>query len=452
MAMIDPSRTTSLVGSDIGHGYSKWSGAAVGSDGSNIYGIPSCARRVMKFNTVDNSRLLIGPDLGNHGDKWSGGTNDGEGTVYCAPNCSNQILKIDTRSNIVTLLDVVLPESGRFKWSSGSLALDGCIYFAPASARRMLKLDPSNDSVSSVGDDLGNGFNKFVGVMAGMDGCLYGIPCFTKRIFKYDPKRGTTSFIENGDEDEDSMEGFMYCGGNGVLGRDGHIYASQDDGRLLKIDTTNNSFSSVGISNKSNSRGYGGWGDAILGIDGCIYCMPYNASHTLKYDPESGISCEIGNDLGNGLEKWYGGALALNGIIYCIPYNANRILTIHPFKEFAMTLADNVERYPEKLGLLFQHNDVINTKNGANEPSTRFQSSVAKYGPLRIFHVLDKCIPLGTDMCVSGTNTNTYSLPSFMVAASCDNSAVSVVYHFLRKDPSVCCTVRDSFVRPGSPL
>ena len=54
---------------------------------------------------------------------------------------------------------------------SGALALDGGIYFMPFYARRTLKLDPPNDSVSIVGDDLGQaGTTKFVGTVAANDG------------------------------------------------------------------------------------------------------------------------------------------------------------------------------------------------------------------------------------------------------------------------------------------
>ena len=48
-----------------------------------------------------------------------------------------------------TLDDVELPETGRYLWESGALATDNNIYYMPA------RLNPDNDSLSSVGDDLG---------------------------------------------------------------------------------------------------------------------------------------------------------------------------------------------------------------------------------------------------------------------------------------------------------
>ena len=61
-----------------------------------------------------------------------------------------------------------------------------------------MKMDPNNnDTMSSVGDDLGHGF-KYLGTVIGIDGCVYGIPWHASVIVKYDPINDTTSFV--GDE------------------------------------------------------------------------------------------------------------------------------------------------------------------------------------------------------------------------------------------------------------
>ena len=101
-----------------------------------------------------------------------------------------------------------------------------------------MKLDTNNnDAISSVGDDLGHGYDKYKGTVVGIDGCLYGIPHFSKRIIKYDPINDTTSFV--------AEEAGFHCTG-GALGRDGCIYAVTWDGRVLKIDTANNVHCFVG--------------------------------------------------------------------------------------------------------------------------------------------------------------------------------------------------------------
>ena len=82
------------------------------------------------------------------------------------------------------------------------------------------------------------------------------------------------------------MEKDFGCNGNGALGRDGCLYIVSYDGRVLKIDMANNSYCSVVYKIESNHVSQG-WGDAILGINGCIYWPPMNACSILKFDPHT---------------------------------------------------------------------------------------------------------------------------------------------------------------------
>ena len=152
----------------------------------------------------------------------------------------------------------------------------------PVLSSCIMKLDPSNnDAISSVGDNLGGREHKYVGTVIGVDGCVYGIPSYSSnRILKYDPINDITSFV--GEEAEGDFE----CYSNSALGRDGCIYALAIGDRILKIDTINNSHAFIENSIQSDHRGPG-WGDAGLGIDGCIYWPPSGARRTLKYDPHS---------------------------------------------------------------------------------------------------------------------------------------------------------------------
>ena len=213
-----------------------------------------------------------------------------------------------------------------------------------------MKLDPNNnDTMSSVGDDLGYTLIMFVGTVIGIDGCVYGIPFNSNIIVKYDPINDLTSFV--GEENDREF----CCYGNGALGRDGCIYAATYDGLILKINTINNSHCFVGYSVESDHDDPG-WGDAILGIDGCIYWPPAYARRILKYDPHTNQASLVGDDFGTNLPvyKWCGGSLASDGVIYCILYSAERILSIDPWKEFSMTVKHNIEEYPQYFGFLFE--------------------------------------------------------------------------------------------------
>jgi hypothetical protein len=409
------------IGGEI-QGYTKWSTFVDGEDGF-FYGIPCDAHRVVKFNPLDKSLTEIGPDLGDGYGKWKCGVRANNGRIYCAPFEADHILKIDTiQGTVETLDDVELPETGYGYfglWASGALAADNNIYYMPESARRIMRLNPENDTLSSVGDDLGQGWSKYRGTVVGNDDCLYGIPHSAKRIVKFDPTNpDTTSTI--GEEARRSFE----CDGNGVLGGDGYIYAANYFGQVLQIDTTsNNSYTWIGVIRIYDGTG-AGWGDPIVGVDKCIYWPPFNANRVLKFDPETQqLPSLVGGDLGERVSKWLGGALATDGVIYCIPYYSTRVLAIDPFKELAMTMHHIIHQYPEELGRLFVKDEECH--------KTFYGSAVRKFGIEKVFKFLvEECLPSDKEWA----DTRSGNLPLFIIAASCENSAVSVICHLLRRN------------------
>ena len=94
-------------------------------------------------------------------EKWMCGVLANTGSIYCAPYAAEHVLKINTIDDTVeTLDDVELPETGQLLWQSGALAADNSIYYMPAFARQIMRLNPDNESLSSVGNDLGDGWDK----------------------------------------------------------------------------------------------------------------------------------------------------------------------------------------------------------------------------------------------------------------------------------------------------
>ena len=292
----------------------------------------------------------------------------------------------------------------------------------PYSEIWIMKLDPNNnDAMTSVGDDLGYGYgHQYIGTVVGIDGCVYGIPDDSSLIVKYDPINDITSYI--GDQDD----AYLKCSGNGVLGRDGSIYAAVGNDLVLKIDTTNYSHCTVGnIVEDGHTYGFR-WIDEILGIDGCIYWTPANAGQILKFDPHSNRTSLVGDDFGRAHYeyKWRGGCAAPDGIIYCLPDLAKRILSIDPLKECMSSLKNNMEQFPEKLGCIFQPSDDIPDK-------TNFDRTVTKFGLGKVLEVLDECMPPADQACVVS------NLYPFMIAASYKSSNLSAIFHFLRQVPSL---------------
>jgi len=417
------SSISTLIGDEI-EGYWKWSEFVDGENGF-FYGIPCDARHVVKFNPLDKSLTEIGPDLGEGGHKWLCGVRAKNGSIYCAPFQAGRMLKINTiQGTVETLTDIEMPETGDFLWASGALAQDNHIYYMPSCARRIMRLNPDKDSLSSVGDDIGEGYGKYSGTVVGNDDCvLYGIPCYATRIVKFDPTEpDTTSTV--GEESEFGFE----CGGNGVLAGDGYIYAANGAGQVLQIDTTtSNNYTWIGSPQIYPGAGAGaGWGDPSIGVDKCIYWPPLYANRVLKFDPETQQKPSlVGGDLGGGAYKWQSGALATDRAIYCIPLSAKQILAIDPFKEFSATLQTNMRKYPDELGRLFLKDE----EEECDE--TFFESSLRKFGGDKVFELIEECFPLDEEWAGAYYNGN---LPPFMVAASCENCAASVIYYLFRRN------------------
>ena len=401
-----------------------------GVDGS-IYGIPVFPAPgrggVIKFNFLDKSVTRIGPDIG--ADLWFSGATTDSGVIYFLPSylCNRGILKIDTNTDTVTELDGnLLPERSYYDMMSCALGLDGCIYSIPYNPNQIMKLDPNNgdEKTSAVAGWISL---KYRGTVVGIDGCVYGMPWNSSLILKYDPINDIISYI--GEEGNEHLK----CIENGVLGRDGCIYAATNSGRVLKINTTNNAYCIVGHAFWSDYD-QTACGNGILGIDGCIYWPPYDTAQVLKYDPHSNLTSLVGDDFGTCKTKWRGGCAAPDGVIYCLPCSANRILAIDPLKEYALSLKNNMEEHPEQLGRIFHPSDDI-------PDDTNFDRAVNKFGQKKILELLDDCMSLVHQSCTIS------NLHPFMIAASCKRSHVSVIYHLIRQMPSFAhCANRFSIV------
>jgi len=161
------------------------------------------------------------------------------------------------------------------------------------------------------------------------------------------------------------------------------------------------------------------WGDPIVGIDKCIYWPPRNGNRVLKFDPETQqFPSLVGDDFqvvaGRAI-KWQGGALA------SIPCYSTPILAIDLFKEISMTLQNNFTQHPQELGRLFAMDEECD--------ETFFESSLRKFGIDKVFELIEECLPLDAEWA----DTHSNALPPFMVAASCENCAASVIYYLLRR-------------------
>ena len=81
-------------------------------------------------------------------------------------------------------------------------------------------------------------------------------------------------------------------------------------------------------------------------------------------------------------------------------------------------------QHPEQLGCLFQPSEDIPN-------ATHFDRAVTKFGYKKVMEVLEACMPPAAGLCAVS------NLHPFMIAASYKRSDISVIYHLLRKAPSL---------------
>ena len=298
----------------------KWSDFVDGGNGC-LYGIPWNARRVVEFHVEDESIKEIGPDLGNQCGKYINGIKAGNGSIYCMPHNTKDFLKIipgEGQNAEVKMLHLREQEIPSGDWMTGALANDGCIYYFPDCHRgRILKLDPSDgDSLSLVGEEL---YADFEVAVFDNDGYIYGIS--DNEINKFNPIDHRVSYIGR------SFEHDNHFWRGAVLAEDGNIYAANQHGQILIIDTSENDWKIIGseIYHGEYARS---WGNAVLGADKCIYFSPLCHDRVLRYNPTTQSISLIGESYGEKEWKWRGAVLASDGHIYCIPYGVDNILLI----------------------------------------------------------------------------------------------------------------------------
>jgi len=166
------------------------------------------------------------------------------------------------------------------------------------------------------------------------NGTVYGIPACSGsnphngRLLEVDPTSGSTSSVG-------SNIGGMFEWWGGVVGQDGTIYGVPHDAQyMFSFDPDSRQSSFLAIENffLGSSQKFSG---GVTANNGIIYFIPSSYKRVVRFDPSNQFNplSVIGNDYGIDEWKWSGGVLGPDGNIYCVPYDSfqvTQVLKINP--------------------------------------------------------------------------------------------------------------------------
>jgi hypothetical protein len=312
-----------------------YSGAVVAPNGK-IYFIPFNAATVLVYDTDKGAVESINLPNGHLTEKYLGGVLGPNGSIYCTPfRNADEMAVIDTKTHAVKM---VFARKGACKWRGGAVAGNGKIYCPPDLAGLVFTVDTAHDDVTG---EFGNNppfpRGAFSGAAIGRDGRIYFPPFSSRTCFRLDPQRQ-----DKVESFGNAPGGFAYDGA--VAGPDGRVYCvTHNADHVLVIDPAGPSAIPLQLPGNVPVRGGGAFSGGVLAPDGNIYCIPNTESRILVIDtpkegrPEAALRYwgrEVNGKLVEHRQEKYvkgayhGGVLGPDGRIYFVPWNAKHLLAI----------------------------------------------------------------------------------------------------------------------------
>ena len=208
-------KTSELVGDDIGGTYEKWMSGAVADDGC-FYCFPFEHTRILKFNPNDDTTIFVGEEI--HGQcKFSGTIKAKNGCLYGIPSSISRVAKFNVATQNVTLIDDEFKSD--LKWKGGVEGMGDNIYCAPYRHHQWLKIDITTDTKSLVGDDLSKyGYSKYDCGVVDEDCNVYAIPSGANKAIIFNTITQKVSEVGNRYDSVGKWSGgalhsngFIYC-------------------------------------------------------------------------------------------------------------------------------------------------------------------------------------------------------------------------------------------------
>lgn len=306
-------------------------------NGTNMFSYPGYNLKGSNFfpsNTVDASSIIIpiGTNL-----KYVGSVLSPAGLIYNIPASSTNVgivnpytntIDTTTISNITPSNYPVIGNQTSDKWSGG-IMYQGNLYCMPQASKAILRVNTINNSLSFI--DISNVANvtyNYFGAVLSTNNLIYGIPHENTNVLRFNPVTNDVSTL--------AITGLQttntYYYGGGVLAPNGLVYGIPFDASSCLVINPFNNTARADISGLGN-LGLGGskWLGGVLGQDGKIYGIPFSSNNILVIDPSSNTTSLIASGLTGG-NKFYGGTLGMDGKIYCTPHRSTSMLVIDTTK------------------------------------------------------------------------------------------------------------------------
>jgi hypothetical protein len=290
---------------------------------------------------------------------YLGGVEGLDGNIYCIPGNANRVLCIDPRTDRVypighvtaATLGVVSQEQqqhqkqqqlllGKFKWLRG-IRVEHIIYGLPCHSPTVLRIDTRTQQVSlleipyesfysdqtNVAHEQRNMEWKYHGGSYSHDeGCIYAIPQSAWHVLKIDTHTDTCTLVPS----EPLLGRYKWYGG--VVGKDGAIYGiPHNASSVLRIQD------SV-VSLHGEYPDVHKWHGAAIAGDGTIVCVPANADYVLCIEPGSApsvyeihdpLAIQTGRHRNDGKYKYLGCTRGSDGNVYCFPSGSEFVLQVN---------------------------------------------------------------------------------------------------------------------------
>lgn len=330
--------------------------------------------------------------------------------IYCIPSNARHVLKLDLETLTTSYLDIPPPplhhqqhqqeqeEHEKLlqysnKWYGGILGDDNCIYGIPYAAGSILCINANTEQVSLLGNFGWNKYNFHGGVKSKL-GSIYAFPAHADTVLKIDTTVRGQDHDDDNDKisllpihrapyDQDTVTRYKWLGG--CIGADDNIYGmASDASSVLHINIQNDVVTTFGciedsdpnrrrstnvdnVSETTTTTRYiekNKFQGGVLARDGYIYALPSNAKGICRIDSrpltddekEQGSNADddaspifldknrvtcIGS-LEQKTDKWQGGFAVDSGAIIAIPENCNSVLKVLP------PCAEDADRYIEE--------------------------------------------------------------------------------------------------------